>query len=1052
MRESVRYTVCPDPEQLAAFVEGGLGADERTVTVDHLDGCPECREIVASAMTALPSWHSAPPAWRLPLAAAAALMVAVCGYLVWLQWRPRTHLEGLVAAVGTTRLTEARPTGGFAWGPVSATRGTSTTAPWKVLAEVARVEEAAQQSMAPADLRALATAHLLVGKAAEAIAILEAASARGADDALLLSDLSAAYLERARQESRADDLVRALDAAERAVAAEPQQHEALFNRALALERLNLRERAVAAWTAYLHVDNTSPWATEARERRARLSTAASRARDDLQPVRERLAHVLLPAWGEAQLARKPERADRATEVVAALAGLSGSGTDAFDEALARHWRSHEGATDVTARAHVLYAEAYRMYDADRLSAARPLFEESAGLFAQARSPFGLWPRFYLALDLYYAGRLAEADRLLGELERASDAHQFRSVGSRVSWIRALIAAVSNNFSDAARRYRSALARAEGARNAENAAVLQSLLGEALHAMGRRREAWDAWSNALARLDDIRMARRRQHVFLSASMAGREARLRRAAFVFQEALAHYEARPVGRVEQEIHRGRMLVHLGELRRGADLLHEAEGHWATLDDPSQRRRLEAELRLAQAELALATHPPTDAETAFATTVSAFESVGNPAMAVEARLGMARARAAAGDATAAAAMLGTALQAVLDRLSGATEREKVTLLNRARPVARELAGLRASQDPVAALAGWEAFISSTVDPGARSVPRTPPQVQGVSAFVFLALDDRLLRFRVRGGRVGVTRYPVGRDNLARQVRGLRFAVANQVPPAAYAALARELFEVLLGDQYRALPDDEPVVLVPDDVLEGLPFGALVDSRSGAFAIELRPLSVAPALTFAAAAPAGYEVRAVVAGNPALDPADDLQLRPLPGAEREAREVAAILRAEPLLGEAVSRERLVSELRGATVLHFAGHAVRRGRTGPELLLAPSVSHGAQHFAAWDAEWRSALAGLRLAVISACSSAVDAQEEDGTAIGLARPFLVAGVPTVIGTLWDVEDDAARDLMVAFHRGVRQGLRVSEALRGAQRMAIARQEKPRWAAFQVIGGG
>ena len=69
-------------------------------------------------------------------------------------------------------------------------------------------------------------------------------------NAQVLSDLAAAYAERACRDHAPYDLVRALNNAELAVNQDPALPEALFNRALILERLHLKSQARGAWKRY----------------------------------------------------------------------------------------------------------------------------------------------------------------------------------------------------------------------------------------------------------------------------------------------------------------------------------------------------------------------------------------------------------------------------------------------------------------------------------------------------------------------------------------------------------------------------------------------------------------------------------------------------------------------------------------------------------------------------------------------------------------------------------------------------------------------------------
>jgi tetratricopeptide (TPR) repeat protein len=94
---------------------------------------------------------------------------------------------------------------------------------------------------------------------------------REPNDARILSDLSAAYLARAERTGRIDDNQLALGNATKALEIDRVLPTALFNRALALERLGEVKEALAAWQAYLAVDKQSGWADEARAHLRRLT-------------------------------------------------------------------------------------------------------------------------------------------------------------------------------------------------------------------------------------------------------------------------------------------------------------------------------------------------------------------------------------------------------------------------------------------------------------------------------------------------------------------------------------------------------------------------------------------------------------------------------------------------------------------------------------------------------------------------------------------------------------------------------------------------------------
>jgi len=144
-----------------------------------------------------------------------------------------------------------------------------------VIIAAATIEKQAAGRDTPDDEDLLGLAYLARGDYNKAIAALEGAVQQAPDNHVLQTDLSAAYLARASRNGRAEDLRRALTAAERAVRARPASAEAAFNRALALEALHLTEEARAAWDAYLQMDGTSDWAREAGRRRSALAPRPS---------------------------------------------------------------------------------------------------------------------------------------------------------------------------------------------------------------------------------------------------------------------------------------------------------------------------------------------------------------------------------------------------------------------------------------------------------------------------------------------------------------------------------------------------------------------------------------------------------------------------------------------------------------------------------------------------------------------------------------------------------------------------------------------------------
>ena len=92
-----------------------------------------------------------------------------------------------------------------------------------------------------------------------------------------------------------------------------------------------------------------------------------------------------------------------------------------------------------------------------------------------------------------------------------------------------------------------------------------------------------------------------------------------------------------------------------------------------------------------------------------------------------------------------------------------------------------------------------------------------------------------------------------------------------------------------------------------------------------------------------------------------------------------------------------------------------------------------------------------LVVLSACQTQLGAHSAGDDIVGLNRAFLYAGAPTVMASLWSVDDQSTGQLMEAFYTNLKQGLGKAEALRAAQ--ADVRRTYPNpyyWAAFVLTG--
>lgn len=213
--------------------------------------------------------------WRW--AAAAALFAVTLSGLVW-SARQRFWPESesaratqlLAEAYGATRPFEPRlPATRFA--NVKAQRGALASSDISLTEARLVVLRALRDDPAnPTWLILQGRSELLQGQFDEAIKSLEQALDQRSDPAAL-ADLGCAYLARGDAQNKdAASYRKALESLGRSLQARPNAPEAVYNLALASERLQLVEEASRQWNRYLALDPTGPWAEEARAKLALL--------------------------------------------------------------------------------------------------------------------------------------------------------------------------------------------------------------------------------------------------------------------------------------------------------------------------------------------------------------------------------------------------------------------------------------------------------------------------------------------------------------------------------------------------------------------------------------------------------------------------------------------------------------------------------------------------------------------------------------------------------------------------------------------------------------
>jgi CHAT domain-containing protein len=138
-----------------------------------------------------------------------------------------------------------------------------------------------------------------------------------------------------------------------------------------------------------------------------------------------------------------------------------------------------------------------------------------------------------------------------------------------------------------------------------------------------------------------------------------------------------------------------------------------------------------------------------------------------------------------------------------------------------------------------------------------------------------------------------------------------------------------------------------------------------------------------------------------------------------------------------------------ASLIHYAGHAVFDDARPEQSALVLAGADTAGRLTA-EAVNTLQLRGVRLVVLSACSTLRSREGRSGGFAGFSGALLGAGAGGVVGSLWQVDDSLTQPFMLAFHRAYQLKGDPAAALRDAQ-LEMLRLHHPTLSSPAVWGG-
>ena len=260
------------------------------------------------------------------------------------------------------------------------------------------------------------------------------------------------------------------------------------------------------------------------------------------------------------------------------------------------------------------------------------------------------------------------------------------------------------------------------------------------------------------------------------------------------------------------------------------------------------------------------------------------------------------------------------------------------------------------------------------------------------------------------------------------------------------DLWQRLIAPLSTHLQGKTRLLVVPCRGLFNLPFAACYDPRRQRYLIEDMSVQLLPSATML-----GYCRRQSTGKRYPLlvgYPGRPDQAGYLSNLKAEMAALQGYLPdADLLLDEHATYDNLLQEMPERNLVHVAGHAHYEARE--PLASGVYLAEGRQLRASDLYVRRGYLQGATV-VLSACSSG-KGRPTGWDILGLHSAFLYAGAVSIVGGLWQVDDESTMRFMGALYQHLLNGEETAEALRHAQLALLAEGASPyHWAPFTLYG--
>ncbi len=317
-----------------------------------------------------------------------------------------------------------------------------------------------------------------------------------------------------------------------------------------------------------------------------------------------------------------------------------------------------------------------------------------------------------------------------------------------------------------------------------------------------------------------------------------------------------------------------------------------------------------------------------------------------------------------------------------------------------------------------------------------------------------------------------------------LKQAMRSNSGATEYTSLAVSLYQQLIAPEFRQLHTDKWVI-IPDAFLHYMPFEALITREPGSTSVHFGTLPyVLNDYTLSYASSCAL-LAAEKTDATQINPGEMIAIAPVFDREMMAKYAELYpgpYHRESLIPQLNSKEfiaRILSWIRGKylfryqaqestfkkeagkhQLIHLSTHAFVNDSLPMQshfVLAKPLDTTSSEDGYVYVHEIFSLGLNAKLAVLTACKTGLGKFQPGEGVMSLARAFQYAGCPSIMMSMWEIDEYASNEVLELFYEGLKNGLSKRDALKQAKLTFLKRHEydsektsPDQWAGIVLLG--